>query len=271
VKAFQPGDRVAVILNSKDHGDPRFGAFQKFALTTVSSTSKLPPSVTLEAGAATILNLATVVSALTIHLGLDKPPLSGPPESKGKKVLVYGGSSSCGGFATKYAATAGYDVITTSSPHNHTFVESLGPSHIIDHTQPADVLLQQVKEHGPYAAIFDAIGLPPITNLFYDYLASVGGGIYTSIIPEIGGERPQPPNVERIFTSFPWDFDDPKNEETRCWFFDNYLPKGLENGLIVPTRQQIVEGGLEGVQDALDLMDQNKVSGYKLILYPWAT
>jgi NADPH:quinone reductase-like Zn-dependent oxidoreductase len=270
VNTFQTGDRVAVILDSKTHSNPRFGAFQKFALAKVSSISKLPPSVTLEAGASVILNLATIVSALTIHLALDKPPFSGSPKAKNEKVLIYGGSSSCGGLATKYAATAGYEVVTTSSPQHHTFVESLGPAHIIDHTQPTDVILQKVKQYGPYIAIFDAIGLPPITNLLFDYLDSVDGGKYNTIIPQLGGEKPTPPNVERIFAAYPWDFEDPKNEETSRWFFEEYLPRGLESGLIVPTRPQVVEGGLEKVQDALNLMDQNKVSGHKLILYPWS-
>lgn len=269
VSQFKPGDRVATIRSGKTLGDPRFGAFQKFALASVDSTSKLPASVALEAGATAILNLAAITSALSVHLGLERPPLSGPPEPKGKKVLIYGGTSSCGGLATKYATTAGYDVVTTSSPQHRAFVESLGPAHIIDHTQPPDALLQQLKEHGPYDAIFDTIGIPPVTNLVYDYLASVGGGSYNTIIPPIGGEKPVPANVERKFAPYSWAFEEPQHLQFARWFYEEYVPKGLESGLIVPTRPQVVPGGLDQVQHALDLMDQYKVSGHKLILYPW--
>jgi hypothetical protein len=159
-------------------------------------------------------------------------------------------------------------VVTTSSPKHKAYVESLSPGHIIDHTQGPDALLSEIKEQGPYDAIFDTIGIPPVTNLLFDYLESVGGGSYNTIIPPLGGERPTPANVERKFAPYNWAFEEPKHEKLARWFYEEYVPKGLESGLIVATRPQLVEGGLEKVQHALDLMDQYQVSGHKLILYP---
>lgn len=253
----------------KTLGDARFGAFQKLALASATSTSKLPPSAPLNGAATALLNLAAVASALTIHLGLDPPSLSGAASPKGKTVLIYGGSSSTGGLATKYASSAGYTVVTTASPAHRAFVESLNPAHIIDHTQPPAAMQHQLAHHGPYAAIFDAIGLPPVTNQLFDYLASVGGGAYNTVIPPLGGEKPTPPGVERRFAPYSFAFAEPANADFARWFYNEYVPRGLESGLVVPTRPQVVEGGLEQVQYALDLMDQGKVSGRKLVLYPW--
>jgi NADPH:quinone reductase-like Zn-dependent oxidoreductase len=268
VERFQPGDRITTIRAGKAVGDPRFGAFQKFALASASSTAKLPVSVKLEDGAAAILNLAAITSALHIHLGLDLPDLSGKPSPKGKKVLIYGGTSSCGGLAIKYATTAGYEVVTTSSPKHKDYVELLNPNRIIDHTQAPDALLDEVKEQGPYDAIFDAIGIPPVTNLMFDYLGSLGGGSYNTTTHPVGGEKPIPAHVERKLAPYSFAFNEPKNQKLARWFYEEYVPKGLESGLIVATRPQLVEGGLESVQHALDMMDQNQVSGHKLILYP---
>lgn len=268
VTSLKPGDRITVGRGSKNLADSRFGAHQKYALAEVSYSSKLLPGTSFESGATTMLNLATVVAALSIHLGLDRPPLFGSAKPNGKKVFIYGGSSPSGGLAIKYAATAGYTVVTTSSPHNHDFVQSLGPAYIIDHTAPADKVGEEIRQQGPYDAILDTIGVPPVTNLIVKYLSSIGGGVYNTLIPLLGAENPIPENVERRFASYGWAFEDESQHEFSLWFFDEYLPKGLESGLIVPTRSQVVEGGLENVQHALDLMAEGAVSGKKLIMYP---
>jgi NADPH:quinone reductase-like Zn-dependent oxidoreductase len=268
VDSFKPGDRVVSARTGNASGDSRFGSFQKYALALTASTFKVPDSVSLEAAVTPIVNLGTVVSALSIHLGLERPPISGPANPKQRKVLIYGGSSSVGGLATKYASAAGYEVTTTSSPNNRTFVESLGPKHIIDHTQTPEAIVQQLKEHGPYDAILDCIGLPPVTKIFYDYLGSIGGGRYYTTLPPFGPEIHQPENVERVFASYSLALNQPEHADLAQWLYKEYLPRGLESGLIIPTRPEIIPGGLEKVQHALDLMNQGRVSGRKLILYP---
>lgn len=116
VTTFQNGDSIAVIRPPSEIDSSHFGAFQKYALATVYSSSKSPSSVPTRAAAATILNLAAVVSALSIHLRLSRPSLDGELQRQGKRVLIYRGSSLSGGLAVKHAVTAGYTVITTSSP-----------------------------------------------------------------------------------------------------------------------------------------------------------
>ena len=183
-------------------------------------------------------------------------------------MLIYGGSSSSGGFAVKYAVTAGYTVVTTSSPQNKGFVSSLGPAHIIDHTLPSSSIIDELKSQGPFSAILDTIGIAPVTDTLSAYLSSVGGGAYNTLSPPMGN-KPIPANVERKFESYPWAFEEEANKDIARWFFEEYVPKGLESGLIVPTRQHVVEGGLGKVQEVLDLVLQGGVSGHKLVLDPW--
>ena len=266
---FEAGDKVAAIRTGKNLGDPRFGAFQKYGLATTYSTAKLLPSTPVSEAAAVILNLAAVVSALSIHLSLTRPPLSGSPEPQGKKVLIYGGSSASGQLAVKYAASAGYKVITTSSPQNRDFVASLGPTHIIDHKLPPASIVAALQAQGPYYKIFDTIGLPPVTNIMVEYLSAIGGGSYNTFIPLLGPEKPIPENVERKFAPYSWAFEEEANKHIAKWFYEEYVPQGLESGLIVPNRLEVVEGGLGKVQDVLDLMMKGGVSGKKLVMDPW--
>jgi hypothetical protein len=217
------------------------------------------------------MNLAAITSALSVHLKLERPALSGSASPQNKKVLIYGGSSSCGGLAVKYAATAGYEVITTSSARNKDFVATLGAATIIDHEQaPADVVAD-LKKYGPYDAVLDTIGLPAPTAILVEYFESLGGGAYNTMIPPLPGTRDIPDNVKRIFAPYSFAFDEAEHKPLARWLYDEYLPQGLESGLIVPTRQHVVEGGLEKSQEVLDLMNEGGVSGRKLVLDPWQT
>ncbi|KAF7587223.1 hypothetical protein BBP40_007536 [Aspergillus hancockii] len=160
VTSIKKGDRVVV---SKWHnGGSSYSAFQKYALARESCLAKLGPSTTFDDASIAITNLATIVAALSIKLGLEPPPISAGPQ--GKRVLVYGGSSSCG--SSSCGRFAFKDIVTK---HN--------PSHIIDHTLPHEQLVGELKRYGPYDAVFDAIGTPPVTSVLVTMFGEVGGVI----------------------------------------------------------------------------------------------
>lgn len=269
VEEFQVGDRVATGRPEEKLSDPRYGCFQQYALTSADTTSKLADDTPVEAGASALLNLDTVAAALIYFFGLDRPVLSGAIKPRNEKIFIYGGSSSSGGFAIQLAVNAGYEVVTTSSPKNHEAVASLKPTAIIDHTQSADKILEDLRSNGPYRNILDCIGTPPVTNVIVEYLSGIGGGNYNSLIPALPGTRSIPKNVELRFESYGWVFNEPENKELKDWFYKELLPQGLAKGVIVPTPVQWVNGGLANAQKALDMMAKGEVSGNKLIMNPW--
>ncbi|KAJ4312050.1 hypothetical protein N0V84_010122 [Fusarium piperis] len=270
IKRFSKGDYVAVVRPHNKANDPKFGSFQQYALACADTTAKLPFSECSESGAKVILNLATVTAACSHFLGLERPGLDKPKALRGERILVYGGSSSCGGLAIRYAKAAGYEVVTTSSPNNHEYVASLGPAVVIDHTSLPEEIVRNLHSHGPYHRILDTIGVPSVTNIISKYLNSVGGGSYNTLIPVFPGTNPIPENVERKFESYGWIFNNPEHEEFRKWYYETLVPQGLKSGVIVPTPSQRIDGGLASTQHALYLMDRGEVSGHKLVLEPWA-
>jgi len=160
-------------------------------------------------------------------------------------------------------------VVTTSSSRNKDFVRSLGPVSVIDHEQSPAEVVAALKANGPYDAVLDTIGLPGPTAILVEYFESLGGGAYNTMIPPIPGTRAIPENVKRIFAPYSFAFDEPQHKPLAKWLYEEYLPKGLESGLIVPTRQHVVEGGLAKCQEVLNLMNQGGVSGKKLVMNPW--
>jgi len=265
VTKFKIGDKVVATRNLGVPGN-KYGSFQRYVVALETMVSKLPEDANVEAAANVILNLETVVGILTHTLGLDHPNLDKPVTSKGKKLLIYGGSSSVGSLCIQYASQAGYTVISTSSPRNKSFVSTLGATKIIDHTQDQSSIISTLIEEGPYDFVVDTISIPSTINITSAVLSAQGGGTLHTLIPPIGPET-IPNNVERSFKTYGLQLG-PEYSEINKWFFESYLPQGIATGKIIPLPQDKVKGGLNGIEEALTKM-QKGVSGVKVVADPW--
>ncbi|KAF4231720.1 hypothetical protein CNMCM6805_010309 [Aspergillus fumigatiaffinis] len=242
VTSVKLGDRV--VVSKFPGGGNSYSAFQKYALARESCLAKLDRSTAFDDASAAITNLATIVAALSIQMGLQRPPLSGKAEPNGKRVLIMGA----------HRAVAG---------HRKT-VEEHNPSYIIDHTLPHEKLISELKSHGPYDAVFDAIGTPPVTAVLVAMFGEKGGSYHTTLPPM--GDEQIPTNVERIFASYTALLDKDENEDVRKWFFEQYVPKGLANGQIVPSSIIKKENGLRSVQEVLDSV--LSITGKRFVVNP---
>ncbi|KAJ5390160.1 alcohol dehydrogenase [Penicillium cataractarum] len=267
VISVKPGDRVVVARWGQTGSDNKFGALQKYALALEENTLKLEPEISFEDASGVIANLATVVSALNIYMGLSLPPITGKALPNGKRVLVYGGSSAVGGLAVKYASDAGYEVVTTSSTANKKLVEERNAAHIIDHCQPKEDLLRELRGHGPYEGIFEAIGSQTTTQLVVELLRETGGQFFsTSPSP---GDGQIPNNVQKKWAGYSETLASQEaNRELRAWYLERYLPEALKNRSVWPNPALWLKGGLNSTQEALDLLYDGKVSGKKIFLNP---
>jgi NADPH:quinone reductase-like Zn-dependent oxidoreductase len=265
VDSTKPGDRVSV-ARWGGASDARFGAYQKYPLAIEANTAKIGPDIQPDDASGVMINLATVVSVLSLHLGLDRPPITGKAVANGKTLLVYGGSSSVGGLAVKYASDAGYKVITTSSPANKHLVAKRNPTYIADHVEAPENILAELKAHGPYDAVFDAVGTPAATVVICGLLAETGG-VYYSTLPPVKDEK-LPDNVEKRFASYWLKLNEPVNRHIKNWLFEEYLPQGLSNGNLFPKPILKLQGGLSSVQEALDKLSTNSASGVKIVVNP---
>jgi NADPH:quinone reductase-like Zn-dependent oxidoreductase len=245
----------------------KFGALQKYALALEENTLKLEPEITFEDASGVIANLATVVSALNIYMGLSLPPVTGKAQKNGKRILVYGGSSAVGGLAVKYANDAGYEVVTTSSTANKKLVEERNAAHIIDHCQPKEDILRELRANGPYEGIFEAIGSQTTTQLMVELLRETGGQFF-STSPSPGDDQ-IPKNVQKTWAGYSETLASQEaNRALRVWYMESYLPEALKSRSVWPNPALWLNGGLNSAQEALDLLYGGKVSGRKVYLNP---
>jgi len=115
----------------------------------------IPSQVTDEQACVLGLGFGTAAYGLfhSDYLGLDMPQIPRPINVAGKSdkprcVIITGGASSVGSNAIQLAVSAGYHVLSTSSPKNFDYVKGLGAAHVLDYKSKtlAKDLLSALKE-----------------------------------------------------------------------------------------------------------------------------
>jgi NADPH:quinone reductase-like Zn-dependent oxidoreductase len=215
--------------------------------------------------AVSVSNLYGAVSALILHLHLERPSNNPNPENKNKKVLIWGASSSFGAYATQIAARAGYGVVGVASSGNAQLVRSFGATYFVDRKSPT--VKQELIDLGPFTAVLAAADSAQDQVLLGAVLAAHGGGTFLSTMGVRAGVE-LPSGVSGFFTQFLDDYLDPKNREFTRWVWWDFLESELASGRLqlVPVR---VLGGLDKVQEAWDLLKEGKVSGQRLAIAPY--
>ena len=94
------------------------------------------------------------MSALFIHLGLERPPSAGSVAAKREKVLIWGVSSSFGASAAQIAQQAGYDVVGVAAGRHTELAKSFGLAHFIDRTSPT--VVEDLVALGSFKAVLAA-------------------------------------------------------------------------------------------------------------------
>ena len=141
VTRFQVGDRVLAhaVGTDKDANTSSEGGFQGCTVVLERMTSPIPDSLPYADACVLPLGISTAACALfqSDQLALQQPSAS--PQATGQTVLVWGGSTSVGSNAVQLAVAAGYEVVTTASPHNADYVTQLGASQVLDYASPTIV------------------------------------------------------------------------------------------------------------------------------------
>jgi len=145
VTRFQVGDRVLghAVGSDKQRNSAAEGAFQTYVVLLAHMASPIPDALAFEAACVLPLGLSTAACGLfqKDFLAL-KSPLAAPKAS-GETLLIWGGSTSVGSNAIQLAVAAGYEVVTTASPHNFDYVKRLGAGEAFDYrskTVVADII-----------------------------------------------------------------------------------------------------------------------------------
>ena len=144
VCAFFPGDEVYAAVSLTLNG-----THAEYVCVREEDVSPKPRNVDHREAASLPWVAVTVWTALVEHAGLT------PHNTRGKRVLVHGGSGGVGSFAIQLLKAWGAHVTTTCSTNNITFVHSLGADVAIDYTSGH---LSTALTKYSFDAVLDPIG-----------------------------------------------------------------------------------------------------------------
>ncbi|KAK3330758.1 chaperonin 10-like protein [Apodospora peruviana] len=260
---FSVGDRV--------FGFTSANGFQDYVSLDYTLMAKIP-SESIPFRDAVGFPLCITTSSVSLfgkdYLNLEYPRLDAL--RRGKSVLVWGGSSAAGSNAIQMATGAGYDVITTCSPRNFEYVMGLGAVKAFDYhsptvTQDVAAELDKGKCAGIYMAAGSTAAACKVSAASKQKLFVVSSNpVLPGDIPDgDGGVEAKFTHVEAKSTGVGADVF----AETLRATFGGYLLEALEKGVykIAPPPQVVNRKGLEGIQEAVDII-KGGVSATKLVV-----
>ncbi|CAI7662623.1 unnamed protein product [Penicillium glandicola] len=220
--------------------------------------SAIPDSLPLANAAVLPLSVSTAASALFHYLELPYPTLN--PKPIGKTILIWGGSSSVGSSAIQLAVAAGLVVITTAGSSNVEYVKNLGASQVFDY-RDLDVVDRILEGLKPGDLVFDTISSQSTQSTNARILGAIGGGKLPVTLWPVEGLSA---NVNAVLVNGL--APGLVNLDVGDAVWRKYLPEALASGkFLAKPDPWIIEGGLERVQDGMDLQKKG-VSAKKIVI-----
>jgi NADPH:quinone reductase-like Zn-dependent oxidoreductase len=252
------GDRVLGLAGSFLTGKNEHAAFQTYTIVADYAVSNIPDAMSFKAAATLPQGASTTIHTLFDSLGLPMPTgesfTEAIPSLSPYVLLVWGASSSVGFLNVQIARMIGLTVYAVASPAHHEKLRSVGAAEVFDYHSPtvADDIVAAAERIGKmisYAsdAISEAHTIAPVMKV----LAKVPR---QKKLAHTGPFWPtDEPHVDGIATIHPSGEDILDRRVDLCaWLFKSALPKWLEDGAIEPLQQHVVEGGISGIQAALN-------------------
>ncbi|KAH8074797.1 GroES-like protein [Cristinia sonorae] len=252
----------------------RKGTFKQYTIIDADLVAKIPDNLSFDQAATVPLALVTsaigLYSETRLGAGLVAPwKEGGAGKYNGQPIVIFGGSSSLGQYALQLAKLSAFSpIITTVSPRNDGLVKSLGATHTIDRSLPADEVLAAVKRiaTNPVKITFDAIAQASTQSVAYDILAS-GGTLVTVSALKIAEDKLTPD--KKVVATY-GSVHPEGNREFGRELFRN-ITHYLESGEIKPNPVEVLSDGLTGIVDGLKRIQDGKISGVKLVAHPQET
>lgn len=168
---------------------------------------------------------------------------------------------------------AGYKVVTTCSPHNFDFVKSLGADAVYDYKDPECGKLIRKETEDTLKLAWDTISLEASAKICAEALSSNGSGArYGSILPVKLPRDDVETTATLMYTIFDEEFEKRGKKFPRDSDDFNFAKKmfNIAEKLLAEEKlkthpEKIGSDGLEGALQGMKDMENDKVSGQKLV------
>ncbi|KAJ4475602.1 GroES-like protein [Lentinula aciculospora] len=271
VEGFSKGDKVFC----QGYFVNEMAGFQQYTLIPADIVGKIPPNIDYGQAATIPLGFSTAAIGL-LQAQPQGAGLNHTFDSKisfsGQPAFVVGGSTSVGQYAIQLLKFLGYSTIITYASARHTnYLKTIGATHVIDRGEVSVGSLAEAAKkiaNAPIEVAYDAIGDKDSRAACTDIV--VEGGLIIDVNPEAKDpEAKDSGNGKRLISVIGTSHHPPNREFGRILW--KILPTLVQDGTIVPNRVEKLRSGLAGIDEGLQKMKADKVSGVKLVAFPQET
>ncbi|KAI1340157.1 GroES-like protein [Xylariaceae sp. FL0016] len=258
VKSLHKGDSV---WTSTYYKDLRAGCFQEYVVVPSHTVLPIPSTVSFEAAAC--LGVAALTASMTLWKWLGVPiPSCHTDATEEQWLLIWGGSTVTGQFATQIARRSGLKVITVTSAETRLLSKRLGANHVVTRDGKSDEeLVNEIRQvtDGKITRAIDLVG-PKTAALV---LRAVSKDVPVAFAPlaMMSSSQIVPENVIVHTVEMKQFVLDKSNVR-----YTEELGKMLEAGNIELPELHLVEGGLDVVQEGLEMLKRGNMKGKKLVV-----
>ncbi|CAJ2499708.1 Uu.00g025610.m01.CDS01 [Anthostomella pinea] len=260
VTEFKVGDRVAAFHEMMSP----HGSYAEYAIAWSNTTFHIPKETSFEEAAAIPLAAMTAAIGLFIRLGLPQP---WTPATEPIPVVIYGAASAVGAYAVQLAQKANIHplicVAGGSSAHVEKMIDRSKGDTIVDYRKGDDAVVEGLKKAAGGAKLlhaFDAVSDHGSYMNLSKVLADEGAKI-TLVLP--GKDFSEiPSHINQSITMVGSVHNDAKDFG---YIFFRYFGRGLAEGWFKPQPQEVVRGGLGGVQKGLENLRDGKANAIKYV------
>ncbi len=256
VTEFKPGDRVA---GFHEMGKPH-GSYAEYAIAWQHTTFHIPNKTSFEEAAALPLAAMTAAIGLYVDHGL---PLPWTPVTEPFPLLVYGAASAVGAYAVQLAAKSNIHPIIcvagVSAPYVETLIDRSKGDTIIDYREGNEAVVAGLKKALGGTKVLHAFDAISEHNSYQNLTQVISpGATLNTVLPLRDFEVPQGITyrltlVGRVFS----------DQQDFGFLFFRYFGRGLQQGWFHGQPQEVVPGGLAGVEGALANLQAGKANGIK--------
>lgn len=208
----------------------------------------------------------TAACALYARLGLPQPWLP-VPDSQPIPLVIWGASSAVGSYAVQLARRSNIHPLICIAGRAQAHVEKLidrskGDT-VIDYRKGHEAVAQEIRASLSGAKLeyaFDAVSEMGSYQTICRVLDHQGGKITLIVPAQTYSDIPK--SIEKSVTMVA---DIHQHLKDFGYVYSRYFTKGLEEGWFKAHPQQIIPGGLAGVQEGLENLKNGKASAVKYV------
>ncbi|KAI1089426.1 GroES-like protein [Rostrohypoxylon terebratum] len=258
VTEFKPGDRVAAFHQiTQPHG-----SYAEYAIAAQHTTFHIPRKTTFEEAAAIPLAAMTAAVGLYSHLGLPQP---WTPATEPTPLIIHGASSAVGAYAVQFARKSNIHplicVAGRSRPYVETLIDSNKGDLVIDYRDGDDAVVEGLRKASAGSKLLYAFDATSEHNSYVTVSKVLSeGSKIAGVLPPNNYEFPPGVSHSLVLVG-----NVHTTQKDIGFVYFRYITRALQEGWFKAQPQEVVPGGLGGIQKALEDLKAGKAHAVKYV------